>query len=311
MADGDMALRSFCTRLAHDWRCAGLAVALVTAAFAPVSPARADDGPGTDISTSRRAPQEARAGYLEFMKTQRPATTETFLNQRFDWGLTFLNRTSMNEEREFRAFLMTPREEFAISVTRQHAYDDAFLDIGFGVTISGPFMVARMTQVIEIKPTDKVLEIGTGSGYQSAVISQLTSKSYSIEIIAPLAERTHKNYERLIAAGYKEFANIHQKQADGYWGWDQEAPFDKIIVTCAIDHVPPSLLQQLAVGGIMVIPVGPPGKQTLLKITKVQQPDGTITIKREDVYKGARKVSFVPFTRAEGGTWSGRGLADK
>ena len=104
---------------------------------------------------------------------------------------------------------------------------------------------------------EKVLEIGTGSGYQSAYLSNLTDKVWTIEIIKPLAERTRGVHDALIARGYTEFKSINSKQADGYYGWEENAPFDKIIVTCGIDHIPPPLLQQLKTGGIMVIPVGP------------------------------------------------------
>ena len=106
-----------------------------------------------------------------------------------------------------------------------------------------------------------MLEIGTGSGYQSAYLSHLTDKVFTIEIIKPLAERTRAIYDDLIKDGYTEFKAITSKDADGYYGWEENAPFDKIIVTCGIDHVPPPLLQQLKEGGTMVIPVGPPGAQ--------------------------------------------------
>ena len=112
-----------------------------------------------------------------------------------------------------------------------------------------------MTNVIDVKRGEKVLEIGTGSGVQSAYIANLTENAYTIEIIAPLAARTRGLYDKLIEKGYTEFKHIKTKAADGYYGW-QEAAFDKIIVTCGIDHVPPPLLQQLKSGGLMVIPVG-------------------------------------------------------
>ena len=124
-----------------------------------------------------------------------------------------------------------------------------------------------------------------------------------IEIIEPLAERTSKIYDTLTKEGYPEYGNIRRKAADGYYGWKEYAPFNKIIVTAGIDHIPPPLLQQLAVGGIMVIPVGP-FPQVVLKVTKVQDKDGNITITREDIYNGRKKVGFVPFTKAGGGTWS-------
>ncbi|HEY8017480.1 MAG TPA: protein-L-isoaspartate O-methyltransferase, partial [Dongiaceae bacterium] len=172
----------------------------------------------------------------------------------------------------------------------------------YGVTISGPHLVGRMTSTIDIQPGEKVLEIGTGSGYQSAVISHLTDQSYTIEIIEPLGKRSAANYDRLIAAGYPEFSNIHTKIADGYFGWAEAAPFDKIIVTCGIDHIPPPLLQQLKAGGIMVIPIGPPGRQHVLEVKKVVDAAGNMTVTRRDIYNG-KIVNFVPFTKAGGGTW--------
>jgi protein-L-isoaspartate(D-aspartate) O-methyltransferase len=144
-----------------------------------------------------------------------------------------------------------------------------------------------------------VLEIGTGSGYQSAYLSHLTDKVYTIEIIKPLAERTRATYDQLIKDGYKEFSAITSKAADGYYGWEEFAPFDKIIVTCGIDHVPPPLLQQLKPSGIMVIPVGPPGAQRVLKVVKTESSDGQMTVARSDIY-GGRIVPFVPFTKLEG-----------
>src|SRR5262249_45857177 len=174
-----------------------------------------------------------------------------------------------------------------------------FLDIGYGVTISGPHLVGHMTQALDVKPGEKVLEIGTGSGYQSAYLSHPTDKVYSIEIIKPLAERTRGGYDDLIKRGYNEFKSITTKQADGYYGWEQNAPFDKIIVTCGIDHIPPPLLKQLKAGGVMVIPVGPPGAQRVLKVVKQQAADGSITVTRSDIYNG-KIVPFVPFTKLEG-----------
>ena len=153
-----------------------------------------------------------------------------------------------------------------------------------------------MTQVIDVKKGDKVLEIGTGSGYQSAYLSNLTDKVWTIEIIKPLAERTAGIRDDLIKKGYSEFKAINWKNADGYYGWAEAGPFDQIIVTCGIDHVPPPLLQQLKTGGVMVIPVGPPGAQRVLKITKSADKDGQITVARSDIYNG-RIVPFVPFTK--------------
>jgi len=155
-----------------------------------------------------------------------------------------------------------------------------------------------MTSAIDVKMGEKVLEIGTGSGYQSAYLSNLTDKVWTVEIIKPLAERTRAKYDELITRGYTEYQAINSKQADGYYGWEESAPFDKIIVTCGIDHIPPPLLQQLRTGGVMVIPVGPPGAQHILKVHK-EDVGGQIAVKRSDIY-GGRPVPFVPFTKLDG-----------
>jgi protein-L-isoaspartate(D-aspartate) O-methyltransferase len=159
-------------------------------------------------------------------------------------------------------------------------------------------MVARMSDILNPSPTEKVLEIGTGSGYQSAMFSELTNNVYTIEIIEPLAKETGELYKSL-EAKYPEYGNINRKIGDGYYGWAEYAPFDRIAVTCSIDHIPPALIEQLAPTGIMLIPVGPPSGQTLLKITKKFDKEGKMTIVREDVYKG-KQVVFVPFT-SDGG----------
>jgi protein-L-isoaspartate(D-aspartate) O-methyltransferase len=221
-----------------------------------------------------------------------------FLGARFGRFQVMVANKDLANDANKRAFLLTPREEFAYRHLNR-AYEHAFLDIGFGVTISGPHVVGRMTSAIDVKFGEKVLEIGTGSGYQSAYLANLTDKVWTIEIIKPLAERTRGIYDGLIARGYTEFKSIASKPADGYYGWEEAAPFDKIIVTCGIDHIPPPLLQQLKPNGVMVIPVGPPGAQRLLKVVKDQAPDGTLTIARSDIYNG-RIVPFVPFTKLDG-----------
>lgn len=214
------------------------------------------------------------------------------------YGAVVANKDA-TDDRNKRAFLMTPREHFVLERNLPRAYDHAFLDIGFGVTISGPHIVARMTQTINVKPGDKVLEIGTGSGYQAAYLSYLTDKVWSVEIIKPLAERTRSIYDKLVGSGYVEFKAIRSKSADGYYGWEDAGPFDKIIVTCGIDHIPPPLLQQLKEGGVMVIPVGPPGAQRVLKVLKERTADGQVKVTRSDIF-GGRIVPFVPFTKLEG-----------
>jgi protein-L-isoaspartate(D-aspartate) O-methyltransferase len=227
-----------------------------------------------------------------------------FLAQRFGRYQTLVANRDVLDDRNKRAFLMTPREEFTLKRNQGRAYDHAFLDIGYGVTISGPHVVSRMTTSLDVKLGDKVLEIGTGSGYQSAYLANLTDKVWTIEIIRPLAERTRGVYDALIERGYTEYKAINSRNADGYYGWQEAAPFDKIIVTCGIDHVPPPLLQQLRTGGVMVIPVGPPGAQRLLKIVKEQGSDGMTTVTRSDIY-GGRIVPFVAFTKLDGDTIKG------
>ncbi|MBF0428484.1 MAG: protein-L-isoaspartate O-methyltransferase [Magnetococcales bacterium] len=227
------------------------------------------------------------------------------LDWRFERLQALLRNKDVTGEKETKAFLLTAREEFTLERNKPRAYEHAFLDIGYGVTISGPHLVMRMTSALDIQPTDKVLEVGTGSGYQSAILAHLTNHVYSVEIIEPLHIRTKGVYQKLVEAGNKEYTNVSLKSGDGYYGWEENAPFNKIIVTCAIDHIPPPLLQQLAPNGIMVIPVGPPGKQTLLKVQKLVDADGKVTFNRQDVYNGRRTVSFVPFTKAGGSSWSG------
>ena len=161
-----------------------------------------------------------------------------------------------------------------------------------------------MTSSLNIAYGDKVLEVGTGSGYQSGFLANMTDKVWTIEIIKPLAARTRGVYDGLIARGYTEYSAINTKNADGYYGWEEAAPFDKIIVTCGIDHIPPPLLRQLKPGGTMVIPVGPPGAEHVLKVTTSVDPKGAVQIARSDIYNG-RIVAFVPFTKLDGDTIKG------
>jgi protein-L-isoaspartate(D-aspartate) O-methyltransferase len=248
-------------------------------------------------------PVDQRADYIAWM-TKNRGEDPGFLGKRWDRFKQLLAARDIWDKRDIRAYLLTPREQFVTAANLGRAYEWHYLSIGYGVTITGPHTVARMTNSMDVKFGDRVLEIGTGSGYQSAYLSNLTDKVWSIEIIKPLAERTRRLYDDLIARGYTEFKSITTKNADGYYGWEQEAPFDKIIVTCAIDHIPPPLLQQLKPNGIVVIPVGPPGAQHVLKVTKQQGADGKINVARSDIYGGGR-VSFVPFTKLEGDTIKG------
>ena len=245
-------------------------------------------------------PMDDKQKFIDWMVKNRGEDPK-FLGLRFDRFRHMVANKDILDDRNKKAFLFTPREEFVLKQNLDRVYDSAFLDINYGVTISGPHLVGRMTTAINVQPGDKVLEIGTGSGYQSAYLSHLTDKVWTIEIIKPLAERTRGIYDALIAKGYSEFKAITSKNADGYYGWEEAAPFDKFFVTAGIDHVPPPLLQQLKPNGIMVIPVGPPGAQHVLKIVKSQLPDGTFDVQRSDIYNG-KIVPFVPFTKLEGDT---------
>ena len=202
-------------------------------------------------------PLSSKAAFVAWMTANRPAEETKYLERRWDRYQVVISFNDLWTAADKRAFLMTPRQEFCLPENREDAYVGHYLDIGFGVTITPPGTMGRMTSALDIRPSDKVLEIGTGSGFQSALLTYLTPHVHSIEIIPELAQRTRGVYDRLIGAGYREYSEITTRSADGYYGWEEAAPFDKIIVTCGIDHIPPPLLQQLKPSGIMVIPVGP------------------------------------------------------
>jgi protein-L-isoaspartate(D-aspartate) O-methyltransferase len=243
-------------------------------------------------------PMDSKANFVAWMQKNR-GEDPAFLAQRWNRYLNLIDNKDLWDERTKRAFLLTPREEFVTKMNLGQAYVGHYLDIGYGVSITGPLTVSRMTSSLEVKLGDKVLEIGTGSGYQSAYLANLTDRIWSIEIIKPLFDRTGTLYADLIRRGYGEYRSISRTQGDGYYGWEDAAPFDKIIVTCGIDHIPPPLLQQLKPNGIIVIPVGPPGAQHVLKVTKKAAADGSFTVTRSDIYNGGLE-SFVPFTKLQG-----------
>jgi len=279
------------------------AAAIAGSTFLPrggraATPAPPDNTVPTAYSWQAFPPTDTKDRYVAWMVANR-GEDPTYLAQRFDRYEHLVGHRDLFTDRDKRAFLMTPREQFCLPVNLPRVYDRAFLDIGYGVTISGPNLVGRMTSSIDVQFGEKVLEVGTGSGYQSAYLANLTDKIWSIEIIKPLAERTRGFYDALIARGYTEFGSITSKNADGYYGWEEVAPFDKIIVTCGIDHIPPPLLRQLKTGGIMVIPIGPPGAQHVLKVVKKKGLLGGERIVRSDIYGGS-VVPFVPFTKLEG-----------
>lgn len=176
-----------------------------------------------------------------------------------------------------------PRHLFVPESRRRQAYEDRPVPIGYGQTISQPYIVAYMTQLLELSPEMRVLEIGTGSGYQAAVLAELQAEVYTIEIVAELAKWGGSNLRR---AGYDK---VRVKHADGYHGWQEFAPFDAIVVTAAADHIPGPLVEQLRDGGRMVIPVGSPfHTQMLMLVTR--NGDEILT-------ESLIPVRFVPFTR--------------
>src|SRR6476646_1044402 len=193
-----------------------------------------------------------------------------------------LRPRGIDDPRVLRAMAKVPREKFVAKELEARAYEDRPLPIGFGQTISQPFIVAFMTQALKPKPTDRVLEIGTGSGYQAAVLGELVAQVYTIEIVRPLA---HRAATVLHALGYK---NVLVKGGDGYKGWPEHAPFDAIIVTAAPDHVPQPLIEQLKEGGRMVIPVG----KTYAQELQVLEKHGGVVRQTTAV-----PVKFVPLTR--------------
>ena len=189
--------------------------------------------------------------------------------------------SGVKHERVIASMLKTPRHEFVPTNIRSQAYFDMALPIGGQQTISAPFIVAYMTEALDPKPTDRVLEIGTGSGYQAAVLSPLVQSVYSIEIVQELGLKAKTTLNKL------KYANVKTKVGDGFLGWPQYAPFDKIIVTCSPERVPIPLVQQLKEGGTMVIPVGQRYQQTMYIMRKV---DGKLKA------EALRPTLFVPMT---------------
>lgn len=178
-----------------------------------------------------------------------------------------------------------PRHEFVPEPLRHRAYEDGPLPIGYNQTISQPYIVAFMTEQLEPQPMDRVLEIGTGSGYQAAILAELVKEVFTIEIVEPLAQRASEDLGRL------GFTNVQVRFGDGYKGWPEAAPFDAIIVTCAPEDVPRSLVEQLKDGGRMIIPIGPEGEQSLVLLRKT---GGKLET------RAVLPVRFVPMTGEAG-----------
>jgi protein-L-isoaspartate(D-aspartate) O-methyltransferase len=191
---------------------------------------------------------------------------------------------SITDARVLAVMRRVPRHEFVPEPLRRRAYDDGALPIGYGQTISQPYVVAFMTEQLRLQPTDRVLEIGTGSGYQAAVLSGLVAEVFTLEIVEPLARRAAADLLRLGCA------NVCVRAGDGREGWPEAAPFEAILVTCAPSRVPPPLVAQLKDGGRMIIPVGPLEQQELVLLHK----QGGVLEQREVL-----SVRFVPMTGGE------------
>jgi protein-L-isoaspartate(D-aspartate) O-methyltransferase len=191
----------------------------------------------------------------------------------------------ITDKRVIEAMRRVPRHLFVPPELVSQAYEDHPLSIGWGQTISQPYIVAFMTQAVDLEPTSRVLEVGTGSGYQAAVLAQICDRVYTVEIVPELAERAATV---LKALGY---ANIHVTTGDGYEGWPEHAPYDAIIVTCSPTHVPAPLVRQLAEGGRMIIPIEEDGNQSLVLMGKK---DGRLT------QRSILPVLFVPMVDKKG-----------
>lgn len=203
------------------------------------------------------------------------------LAQAGGWG-----RDAIEDENVLNAMRTVKRHEFVLEQYRRQAYLDRPLPIGHGQTISQPYIVAYMTELLELEEDDVVFEVGAGSGYHAAVIAEIVEKVYTVEIVEPLAESCAERLERL---GYD---NVTVRHADGYHGWEEHAPFDAIVVTAAASHIPPPLVEQLKPEGRMIIPVGPPMQiQNLMLVEKDEE--GRVT------QRNVMPVRFVPFTRGD------------
>jgi len=243
-------------------------VAVVGAlAVAAVAIYRADSAPVPKAEPDKWSPPQFTA-----RQSERDAMVRT------------IRRYGLSDEAVLKAMAAVPRHEFVPAGRSRMAYADTPLPIGHGQTISQPYMVAEMTRLLKLTSKSKVLEIGTGSGYQAAVLTQFTKHVYSVEIIKPLADAATARLKRL---GYTPATVRH---ADGYHGWKEEAPFDAIIVTCATGRIPPPLIKQLKPGGRMVIPLGAPfAVQSLMLVEKGK--DGKVRS------RSLMAVQFVPLTR--------------
>ncbi|MFO0696062.1 MAG: protein-L-isoaspartate(D-aspartate) O-methyltransferase [Polyangiales bacterium] len=211
-----------------------------------------------------REPDRARPPALQIGGAPAHSEADRFVLARARMVHEQLEVRGVRDLRVLDAMRRVPRQELVPVEARDEAYDDHPVSIGYGQTISQPLVVAIMTELLETEPGDRVLEIGTGSGYQAAVLSLLVREVYTIEIVEPLARRAERDLARL---GYR---NVHVRAGDGYAGWREHAPYDGIVVTAAAPRIPEPLKQQLAIGGKLVIPVGE-GYQMLRVVTRTRE----------------------------------------
>jgi protein-L-isoaspartate(D-aspartate) O-methyltransferase len=238
---------------------------------------------GAAVSSARAQDEESKAADKKEAGEKKVVSdpSDPYVRLRHRMVERHLAERGIKNKRVLDAFRTVPRHKFLPKGTQRQAYDDESIPIGEGQTITPPYDVAFMTEVLDPKPTDIVYEVGTGSGYQSAILSRLVKEVYSVEIHKSLSERATKVHKEV---GYK---NIHTRVGDGYEGWPEAAPFDSIIVTCAPGAIPQPLVDQLKEGGRMVIPLGDRYTQSVWLVTKK---DGKLTKKE------LKPTLFVPMT---------------
>lgn len=239
---------------------------------------RSDAGPPASLPIQKSVPPASKEAWRPPHFEKRQAERDRMVRQIRAYGL--------QDPEVLEAMAAVPRHEFVPEARRRRAYDDTPLPIGHGQTISQPFIVAEMTRLLELDRNSRVLEVGTGSGYQAAVLAHFTPHVYTIEIIEPLAKAAAARLQRL---GY---TSVTVRHGDGYYGWPGQAPFDGIVVTAAGGEIPPPLVRQLKTGGRMVIPVGSVfGTQSLMLVQKDEQGRVRTT--------SLMAVRFVPLTRQD------------
>ncbi|MBN2545655.1 MAG: protein-L-isoaspartate(D-aspartate) O-methyltransferase [Spirochaetes bacterium] len=213
-------------------------------------------------------------------------STDQFQKERHSMVKYQIENRGIRDKKVLDAMKTIKRHLFVPDELKYYAYDDRPLPIGYGQTISQPYIVALMTELLNVNKESSVLEIGTGSGYQAAILSEIVKEVYTVEIIKELSIKAEEKFKTL------KLNNIHSLHADGYYGWEEKSPFDAVIVTCAAGFVPPPLIKQLKIGGVMAIPVGQPFRvQNLFLIKKISEEK----IETEVV----TEVIFVPLVRNE------------